>query len=162
MLQRQIIKNAIDRNSPELDLDFSTDPNTQDRHLLKKLSNLEILRLKLHKCHHFPSEICRLKQLKELYVGGQLKDLPDQFAQLQNLERLVLAGHSFDRFPLVVCKLKSIESLNIGNNPLRSLPSEIGYLGSLDELFVHDCMLETLPKEIGQLTNLRSLSHRVN
>ena len=74
------------------------------------------------------------------------------------LRELYCTGNELQRLDAVVCRsLRSIEVLCLSANQLRSLPSEIGLLGTICELRLESNCLSALPWQIGELASLESL-----
>lgn len=136
----------------------------------------------------FPIELCELKALVDLRMGGSgtmTGEIPPQIGQLVNLEHLYLGGNRLSgSIPAEICQLTKLKSLELSHNALTgSLPQALGELRALSffnasnnelsgtipaDLFElpqlsyawldNNRLSGTLPTTIGKATHLRSLS----
>ncbi len=109
-----------------------------------------------------PLELLAMKQLKYLYLDGELAaqnnftNLRNLF-ELTNLKELSLTYCSIDTLPNIISNLKDVTVLKLGGNYLSFLPSEIGKLTNLTTLNLYSNQIKKLPVEIGNLKNLTFL-----
>ena len=89
--------------------------------------------------------------------------VPAEVGRLSALRILSICGYwEFDNNPLTslpaeIGQLASLTELRLYNNQLTILPAEIGQLTSLEWLHLDGNQLTSVPAEIGQLTSLRQL-----
>lgn len=72
-----------------------------------------------------PSEICRLKNLKNLLLKNNALDdlsLPKELEQLQQLEVINLGGNHLKQFPYQLFQILSLKEIYLGSNQIASLP----------------------------------------
>ncbi len=164
-----------------------------DKHLnsynfLKQIGNVQQICLsdpQAFNLTNLTQNLLTLKKLNYLHLyGGNIVQLPDEFAQLKTLKDLGFSymdslfdfGHTFNlikdmeleslnlmynfKNPVLssnVKLLKKIKSLYLGNTSFETLPEEIGELTQLIELNVSMGSLSTLPNSIIKLVNLKKL-----
>lgn len=105
-----------------------------------------------------PSEIAKLKYLKELFLSGnKLKDLPVTIGDFDQLKILFIARNQLKTLPDAIGTLTKLKTLNVSDNKLKTLPITISALTELQVLNIHNNHLETLPDEIRTLTELQEL-----
>lgn len=106
----------------------------------------------------FPTEICKLKYVKRLYLNeNKLYKLPSEIGNLINLQRLWLYNNNLTSLPVEIGKLKYLKFLDLTDNQLKELPKEIGNLNNLQTLRLWNNHLTSLPSEIGNLKKLEVL-----
>ncbi|XP_009796290.2 TMV resistance protein N-like isoform X2 [Nicotiana sylvestris] len=118
----------------------------------------------------FPSSICRLKSLVQLYVSGcsKLESLPEEIGDLDNLEVLYASDTLISRPPSSIVRLNKLNSLSFrcsGDNGVHfEFPPVAEGLRSLKNLDLSYCNLIDggLPEDIGSLSSLKELDLRGN
>lgn len=95
--------------------------------------------------YNLPNEICRLKNLKVLYLGSkydndqiqcELSELPDCIGELYQLEELYLSNqYELKTLPKSIGRLKNLKKLIMFNIDIE-IPEEIINLEKLDELYL--------------------------
>ncbi len=126
---------------------------------IKKLKNLQMLRLCLTQVTHLPKEIGDLENLTTLWIcSNELVEIPYQIGQLRKLTDLDLHANSLKVIPDQICNLVSLQKLNISHCGLEKLPGNIGNLKKLTSLNLFNNKLKVLPKSIAHLDNLVDLN----
>jgi len=120
-------------------------------------NNLRELYLSYLHLTSIPSSLGNLKNLKVLYLDGNLSSIPKEIGNLKNLKVLNLTNNSLGSLPSSIGNLTNLEELHSSMNKLTSLPSWIGNLTNLKELYLTINDLTSLPSWIGNLTNLKVL-----
>lgn len=97
------------------------------------------------KIYNLPTEICKLKNLRVLYLGSmynndqiqcELSELPECIGDLYNLEELYISNqYKLKSLPRSIGKLKNLKKLIMFNIDI-SLPEEITNLTNLDEIYL--------------------------
>ncbi|NP_001312806.1 TMV resistance protein N-like [Nicotiana tabacum] len=118
----------------------------------------------------FPSSICRLISLVQLFVSGcsKLESLPEEIGDLDNLEVLYASDTLISRPPSSIVRLNKLNSLSFrcsGDNGVHfEFPPVAEGLLSLKNLDLSYCNLIDggLPEDIGSLSSLKELDLRGN
>ncbi|XP_046556441.1 leucine-rich repeat-containing protein 27-like [Haliotis rubra] len=100
---------------------------------------------------HLPEEVLELKGLEYLYLeGNELAYLPeDFFSCLTNLKWLDLRRNYLSRLPSSsIGKHQHLRNLLLEGNNLRTLPLELGFVGTLNGLNITNNPLEFPPLEV--------------
>lgn len=105
---------------------------------LEKLQLLETLSLSKNEFIDFPTVICRLIGLRDLYLNdNQLSTLPESFSKLTFLRFLRLDSNSFEQFPEQLCSITQLQYLYLYDNKLADLPQSIVNLDKLTALHIY-------------------------
>lgn len=105
----------------------------------------------------FPIELCDLKALVDLRMGGSRSitgEIPPQIGQLVNLERLHLGGNRLSgNIPVELCQLTKLKNIGLSYNALTgSLPSALCQLQALTYFDVSNNYLSgTIPADLFEL-----------
>jgi hypothetical protein len=126
---------------------------------LRKLKNLEYLKLYFTKVNTIPDWIGELKNLKKLTIREMpVKSIPESIGNLKNLRILDLARNEIESIPDSIGNLSSLKMLNLGGNKLKELPETVGNISSLEVLSIGGNNLQSLPESIQNLRKLKSFS----
>lgn len=82
---------------------------------LSYCSNLEIL--VAYNYNTLPKELYKLKKLKSISLGWQIKSFPKELLEMPNIERISLHGE-IEELPNDIIKLKKLRCLNLALNPI--------------------------------------------
>jgi len=108
-----------------------------------------------------PSEIGRIKNLKELtIISNEIKHI-EELANLKNLEHLDLSKNEIEgNIPGFIFKITSLRYLDLGANKLEgTIPNEIRNLVNLQTLSLYDNSLSgSIPNVITNMKNLKDLN----
>lgn len=144
----------------------------------------KVCSLKLVNLSELPSEINKLKNLRELHINAtnhidalppeigdlhnltvldlmfneNLNEVPIEIYRLNNLEQLLLTSNKLKYLPEGISTLKKLTVLRLDNNHLKCLPSDIVELYNLEDLRLGGNNLEMLPPGIEKLKTLKVLS----
>ncbi|KAL8128283.1 hypothetical protein AgCh_015022 [Apium graveolens] len=127
------------------------------------LVNLVVLDLSFcKKLRNLPNSICKLKLLKQLYLGGcsNLEQLPEQLGKMQRLEWLNAADTAIEQVPDSIGLLGSLKWLNFRDcEKLKFVPESIWNLTSVENLWLHPgekgkISLSTSVKDMNKLWDL--------
>ncbi len=119
------------------------------------------LNLSRHKLKVFPSDIFKLKNLRDLNLSrNKLDSVPPEIGTLVNLQRLNMANNKIVQLPDEIGRLTELTYLGLNRNLIESLPPSIGNLQNLEVLELWDNELDTIPEEIAKCTNLKVLELR--
>jgi len=90
----------------------------------------------------------QLDGLKYLYLGNNLiTQISDSLHELTQLERLFLDSNQLSQLPNLG-PLQNLRQIMISDNPLTSLPADIGTLPKLTSLYAGRCELAELPSSL--------------
>eukprot|EP01116_Phalansterium_solitarium_P008840 TRINITY_DN22807_c0_g1_i1.p1 TRINITY_DN22807_c0_g1~~TRINITY_DN22807_c0_g1_i1.p1 ORF type:complete len:763 (+),score=259.62 TRINITY_DN22807_c0_g1_i1:79-2367(+) len=121
-------------------------------------ANLQKLTLEKHSLSVLPVEICRLPNLRELFLGGNfLRTLPPEIELVSRLITLHVQNNRIDKYPTALKGLTQLRSLWLANNLLPTVPAEVGAVQSLIGLHLQANKLAAVPVEIRNLSNLKIL-----
>ncbi|QHO38047.1 LRR receptor-like serine/threonine-protein kinase [Arachis hypogaea] len=109
------------------------------------------------------SEICKIKQLSELYITENKLisgEVPTCFGNLTSLRKLYLNSNKLSKVPSSLWSLRDILEVNLSDNALTlSLPIEIGNLKDVTFLDLSKNMISgSIPGSISGLQNLQILN----
>lgn len=88
---------------------------------------------------------------------GLLSRLEEGHLEFQIKERLIIYGNDTVRSLPMRGNIPPLHELWVTNNPVKSLPEDIGEQTALETLSVTNARLTRLPESIGNLTNLKYL-----
>ncbi|ELR24975.1 leucine rich repeat domain containing protein [Acanthamoeba castellanii str. Neff] len=131
------------------------------------LANLQFtcqtLVLSLNELTQVPVEVCRLVNLRHLYVSfNRLTSLPTEIGCLKHLTVLEARGNDIAAVPWSLYELTSLRKLDLSQNRISRLHSSLGNLAQLNSLNLAYNQLAALPYEIGALDDLKELNLREN
>lgn len=136
---------------------FSESADFQINKKLLELENLRSLSILVDgHAYTLPSWIGDLKQIEELYVKWNLKDIPKELYQLEGLKALSLIGF-YTEIPEGIERLSSLEYLNLSSKELKKVPQGIFELSSLAYLGITGTQIESIPNTINNLSKLEFL-----
>lgn len=98
---------------------------------------LEVLNLSRNKLTALPQTICKLSQLRRLYLNDNLLDfdgIPSGIGKLGNLETFSASNNHLEMIPEGLCRCGSLKKLNLSSNLLITLPDAIHLLSDLEQL----------------------------
>lgn len=98
---------------------------------------LETLNLSRNKIGALPSTICRLTQLRRLYINDNRLDfdgIPSGIGKLCSLEIFSASNNQLEMVPEGLCRCGALKKLNLSTNRLITLPDAIHLLSDLDQL----------------------------
>lgn len=105
-----------------------------------------------------PEELGQLRNLEDVMLCGDLKSLPDSFANWKKIKSLYLAGNDFESMPICIYKMTALESLSVERCKMAHIGEELVNLVKLEDLNLSEMPeLTTLPESICALTQLRIL-----
>ena len=111
----------------------------------------------------FPSEILRLKSLKNLALRrNNFNDLSKSIGFLSNLEWLDLRINKLETLPNAIGLLYRLKNLNLSSNNLTTIPDSIGDLLALKTLNLSNNKLKSVPECIENLNCLETLNLKAN
>jgi Leucine-rich repeat (LRR) protein len=128
---------------------------------LETLAELDICDIEMKKIPGFIGNIASLKKLSlgsaysGRYEGGNIA-LPSQLGKLRNLQNLFL-GYGISGIPKWVFGLENLEALSIFSNTAETIPEEIAGMKKLRKLRVYGGNITSLPPEIGKQLELTVL-----
>ena len=124
---------------------------------LKESEDVEALKVTLS--GKFPNELFMFGNLKELYLEGEIKDLPRLGLLWPKLKVLSVKWPSFTGDLSGFFSLSSLENLKIIDTPISRLSLPLGHVTSpMISLTIKSCDLTELPEEISMLTQLQELN----
>ncbi len=132
--------------------------------LYKNLSNAlkeseEVEALKVSLQGKFPTELFMFRNLKELYLEGDIQDLPRLGSLWPKLKVLSVKWPSLTGDLSGFFSLPSLENLKIIDTPMKRLTLPLGHVNSpMKSLTIKSCDLHELPEEISMLTQLQELN----
>jgi Leucine-rich repeat (LRR) protein len=133
---------------------------TQIIDILSLLPSLKTIYLEWNPLKSIPSNIGKLKQIKEL-LGCSVFEVSAEIGQLENLEILDLNGSEIQSLPKTFSNLKNLKSLNLSDCPslnLKNVFPVLQKLEKLESLYLENDSLMVVPDEISNLKNLKVLS----
>jgi len=130
---------------------------TEIPRIIKRLKNLEVLRIYSNQLRQLPDWIGEISSLKILKILEELEELPDSIGHLKSLEILELHDTMIKTLPESFGNLYKLRKLDLSHNKLKNLPESFGNLKALEQLIVVNNELEILPKSFGNLTSLKEL-----
>jgi Leucine-rich repeat (LRR) protein len=102
------------------------------------------------------------KKLKHAYfMGCNINDIPDSFANHPTLEIVNLFSNPLNEIKhilKVLSSLKKLRTLQIGGGKYTHMPDEIGLLTGLKELYLSGTKVTSLPSTIKELKQLQKLA----
>lgn len=120
----------------------------------------KVCSLKLVNLSELPSEINKLKNLRELHINAtnHIDTLPPEIGDLHNLTVLdLMFNENLNEVPIEIYRLNNLEQLLLTNNKLKYLPEGISTLKKLTVLRLDNNHLKCLPSDIVELYNLEDL-----
>ncbi len=119
----------------------------------------EVEALKVSLTGTFPTELFMLGNLKELYLEGNIQDLPRLGTLWPRLKVLSVKWPTFGGDLSGFFSLPSLENLKIIDTPLKRLTLPLGHVHSpMKSLTIKNCDLSDLPEEISMLTQLQEMN----
>ena len=119
----------------------------------------EVEALKVTLSGKFPNELFMLGNLRELYLEGDIQDLPRLGTLWPRLKILSVKWPSFTGDLSGFFSLPSLENLKIIDTPMKRLSLPLGHVNSpMKSLTIKSCDLTELPEEISMLTQLQELN----
>ena len=116
---------------------------------LAALPNLRILVVKYNELSSLPTELSTMSlthlNLRCCGIGDRL---PGELWEMPVLRCLDIASCGITELPPAVCALQSLQTLSLGNNPLKTLPDELGLLPELKHLFAKGLELSDPDEEV--------------
>ncbi|MDZ4679933.1 MAG: leucine-rich repeat domain-containing protein [Saprospiraceae bacterium] len=88
-------------------------------------------------------------------TGNRLRSLPGFLSALPRLTKLDAAGNILRKWPALP---DTLTTLNLSNNPIASIPNDIGHLTKLETLHLDQTKLSRLPAQFKFLRALETLS----
>jgi Leucine-rich repeat (LRR) protein len=125
------------------------------------LQGIRILDVRQNSWVGFPLVVTKLRNLEELYLGGNELPHLGKFVII-SYEHRRISGHKFQSLPSEIGQMTNLKLLELDYGILRFLPLEIGLLTKLETLSLMFNNLQELPKEVGKLCNLKRLRLQVN
>lgn len=98
---------------------------------------LETLNLSRNSIAALPSTICKLTQLRRLYINDNKLDfdgIPSGIGKLCSLEIFSASNNQLEMVPEGLCRCGALKKLNLSSNRLITLPDAIHLLSDLDQL----------------------------
>ncbi len=127
----------------------------------KNLTSLSIYNFRYVENFKLPSNIAKLKNLKQLYLErNDLKNLPQGIWDLEKLEVLSLHYNKLNLFPQDLYKLTKLKILDFSVNKLESIPNGIDKLTELRTLKLNanqNLDIVNISNEIDSLPKLKTL-----
>ncbi|MES2527063.1 MAG: hypothetical protein V4598_08240 [Bdellovibrionota bacterium] len=124
---------------------------------LKESEEVEALKVSL--TGKFPNELFMFGNLKELYLEGDIQELPRLGSLWPKLKILSIKWPSFTGDLSGFFSLSSLENLKIIDTPMKRLTLPLGHVNSpMKSLTIKSCELTELPEEISMLTQLQELN----
>lgn len=115
---------------------------------------LEVLNLSRNKLTALPASICRLAQLRRLYLNDNQLDfdgIPSGIGKLCSLETFSASNNRLEMVPEGLCRCGALKRLNLSTNRLITLPDAIHLLSDLDQLDLRnnpDLIMPPKPTEL--------------
>ncbi len=124
---------------------------------LKESEEVEALKVTLS--GKFPHELFMLGNLRELYLEGDIQELPRLGSLWPKLKVLSIKWPAFSGDLSGFFSLPSLENLKIIETPMKRLTLPLGHVNSpMKSLTIKSCDLTELPEEISMLTQLQELN----
>lgn len=98
---------------------------------------LETLNLSRNQITALPATVCKLTQLRRLYINDNRLDfdgIPSGIGKLCSLEIFSAANNQLETVPEGLCRCGALKKLNLSSNRLITLPDAIHLLSDLDQL----------------------------
>lgn len=98
---------------------------------------LETLNLSRNSIAALPSTICKLTQLRRLYINDNKLDfdgIPSGIGKLCSMEIFSASNNQLEMVPEGLCRCGALKKLNLSSNRLITLPDAIHLLSDLDQL----------------------------
>lgn len=129
-----------------------------------RLQSLEELNLQHNSFSMFPEQICKLQNLKKLYLNScGLTSISTNISSLVNLMEADFSQNDFSGgLPKQLFDLPRLKDLYLIECKLDRLPPEIGNLRQLEGIRLNDNFLEEFPDEFFNLIHLKKLSANNN
>lgn len=102
---------------------------------------LEVLNLSRNELTVLPAALCKLAQLRRLYINDNRLDfegIPSGIGKLCCLEVFSASNNLLEMIPEGLCRCGSLKRLNLSSNRLITLPDAIHLLDGLDQLDLHN------------------------
>ncbi|KAJ6637773.1 Protein flightless-1 [Pseudolycoriella hygida] len=115
---------------------------------------LETLNLSRNQISVLPAAICKLSQLRRLYINDNKLDfdgIPSGIGKLCNLEIFSASNNHLEMVPEGLCRCGALKKLNLSTNRLITLPDAIHLLSDLDQLDLRnnpDLIMPAKPTDI--------------
>lgn len=115
---------------------------------------LQVLNVSRNKLTALPASICRLTQLRRLYLNDNQLDfdgIPSGIGKLCNLETFSASNNRLEMVPEGLCRCGALKKLNLSTNRLITLPDAIHLLSDLDQLDLRnnpDLIMPPKPTEL--------------
>ncbi|WPU63913.1 leucine-rich repeat domain-containing protein [Peredibacter starrii] len=107
------------------------------------------------KGEQFPSELLDFPNLEELYLEGNCKEFPFEGITWERLKVLSIKWPSFTGDLSLLFRLPKLENLKIIDTPLKTFLLPLGHAAApVKSLTIKDCGFKSLPEEIGMLGSL--------
>lgn len=150
-IMSRVLKNLEKQTKlKELCIDVMTDEcaellNSFDYSALKSLNSLSLISNSYRAELKWPKNIHKIKNLTELKIEGNLREVGVHINEMKQLRYINLANNKLEQLPSKINELKKLILLDISNNQIRSLPIEFDRLRYLEKLDASKNPLKEIP-----------------